>query len=184
MGQIESQINGKYLEAHSRLRGEKPVDEYHGEYRKTTGTSNESLQLQINVLNSKYLELQAKLAQALSLVSRNKVSAKPEIPIPQSPIEEIIQLVSATEEIPRLELLSARRGRTICFARQMVFFLAATCTGRSLPSIGRSLGRDHTTILYGRDIIKRRRITDTDLDDKLRWYESKIKNRITGKNCI
>jgi chromosomal replication initiation ATPase DnaA len=43
------------------------------------------------------------------------------------------------------------RVAEIVLARQVVMYLAATRLHRSLPTIGRCLNRDHSTVFYGRD---------------------------------
>ncbi|MEO1747668.1 MAG: helix-turn-helix domain-containing protein, partial [Pseudomonadota bacterium] len=51
--------------------------------------------------------------------------------------------------IPKNEMLSNRRTRTVVRPRQIAMYLAKIMTLRSLPEIGRRFGgRDHTTILH------------------------------------
>jgi chromosomal replication initiation ATPase DnaA len=50
------------------------------------------------------------------------------------------------------EIRSKRRSRQVVFARQFICYWCARTTTLSLPQIGRMMGgRDHTTILHGRD---------------------------------
>lgn len=50
------------------------------------------------------------------------------------------------------EIHSDRRNREIVFARQFVMYWAARLTKLSLPQVGRLMGgKDHTTILHGKD---------------------------------
>lgn len=69
----------------------------------------------------------------------------------------IIRAVSEETGVSHLELISHRRPQRITRARQMVSYIAARRTSQSLPEIGRRLGgKDHTTILHGRDATARR----------------------------
>ncbi|MEL6436931.1 MAG: chromosomal replication initiator protein DnaA, partial [Pseudomonadota bacterium] len=64
-------------------------------------------------------------------------------------IEDIQRIVAQHYNIPRNEMLSNRRTRTVVRPRQIAMYLAKTMTLRSLPEIGRRFGgRDHTTILH------------------------------------
>ena len=50
------------------------------------------------------------------------------------------------------EIHSDRRNREIVLARQFVMYWAARLTKLSLPQVGRLMGgKDHTTILHGKD---------------------------------
>jgi chromosomal replication initiation ATPase DnaA len=67
-------------------------------------------------------------------------------------------------DIRKDELLSNRRNREVVMARHAIMYWACRLTRMSLPEIGRRLGgRDHTTILHGRDTypIKRQRMGRT-----------------------
>lgn len=56
------------------------------------------------------------------------------------------------------EIRSNRRSRPIVFARQFVMYWSTRLTKLSLPQIGRLMGgRDHTTILHGKDIYPAKR---------------------------
>ncbi len=64
-------------------------------------------------------------------------------------IEEIQRLVAKHYNVPKTDLLSARRSRAIVRPRQVAMYLSKTLTLRSLPEIGRRFGgRDHTTVLH------------------------------------
>ena len=64
-------------------------------------------------------------------------------------IEDIQRIVAQHYNVPRTELLSNRRTRTIVRPRQIAMYLSKTMTPRSLPEIGRRFGgKDHTTVLH------------------------------------
>ncbi len=64
-------------------------------------------------------------------------------------IDDILKAVSQLYSVPRTELLSARRARSVVRPRQIGMYLAKRLTARSLPEIGRRFGgRDHSTVLH------------------------------------
>jgi chromosomal replication initiation ATPase DnaA len=64
-------------------------------------------------------------------------------------IERIQAAVCRFYQIPRVDILSARRTANIVMPRQIAMYLAKTLTLRSFPEIGRRFGgRDHTTVLH------------------------------------
>ncbi|MEM1376823.1 MAG: chromosomal replication initiator protein DnaA [Pseudomonadota bacterium] len=64
-------------------------------------------------------------------------------------IEDIQRVVAQHYNIPKNEMLSNRRTRTVVRPRQIAMYLSKVMTLRSLPEIGRRFGgRDHTTILH------------------------------------
>jgi chromosomal replication initiator protein len=65
-------------------------------------------------------------------------------------MEDLIRIVIKVTGIPKVELLSNRRQRPICEARQLFYWLSRKYTIASLPSIGRRCGlKDHSTIAHG-----------------------------------
>ncbi len=65
-------------------------------------------------------------------------------------MDEIIKKVCEHYNIRQADLLGPSRARNNARPRQMAMYLCKTLTTRSLPEIGRKLGRrDHTTILHG-----------------------------------
>lgn len=73
---------------------------------------------------------------------------------PSRAYPEIIREVCATYEIARDDLLSDNRAFWCSIPRQALMF-ALHEAGYSYPRIGRLLGRDHSTIIFG---VKRHRM--------------------------
>lgn len=72
-------------------------------------------------------------------------------------VKSIFQRVEARAcklfRVKRGELYSSRRQRRLSLARHFVMYWACRLTTLSLPQIGRLMGgRDHTTIMHGRDV--------------------------------
>jgi chromosomal replication initiator protein len=64
-------------------------------------------------------------------------------------IEDILKVIGRHYNVPRADLLSARRARAVVVPRQIGMYLAKKLTPRSLPEIGRRFGgRDHSTVLH------------------------------------
>ncbi|MDQ3678745.1 MAG: chromosomal replication initiator protein DnaA [Actinomycetota bacterium] len=64
-------------------------------------------------------------------------------------IDRVQELACDTFSISREELVSAQRGASVAWARQVAMYLSRQHTGASLPAIGdRFGGRNHTTVLY------------------------------------
>lgn len=56
--------------------------------------------------------------------------------------------VCAHFNIPPMAMQSPRRAREWARPRQIAMYLACELTPRSLPEIGRSFSRDHTTVIH------------------------------------
>lgn len=85
-----------------------------------------------------------------------KVDIKIDARLEEEEIEDIsfVSVVDAVCEVmlvPRELLMSKSRPAYLCNARFITYYLGWLLTKRSLPSLGRFMGRDHTTVLYGRD---------------------------------
>ena len=64
-------------------------------------------------------------------------------------IEDVIKACCIFYRLRRELILSPARGRTIVHPRQRCMYLCKQLTNRSLPEIGRMIGRrDHTTVLH------------------------------------
>ena len=80
-------------------------------------------------------------------------------------VEDIIRAVSKHFDVPKVDMLSARRTARISRARQVAYYLSRTLTTKSYPDIARRFGgRDHTTAIHGAQKIERLRKTDAALD--------------------
>jgi chromosomal replication initiator protein len=83
-------------------------------------------------------------------------------------VEDIQRIVARHFNVPRSDLLSNRRTRTIVRPRQVAMYLAKTLTPRSLPEIGRRFGgRDHTTVLHAVRKIEGEQSKDPKLSQEL-----------------
>ena len=68
--------------------------------------------------------------------------------------DTIIQVVADHFGLTPLDIASQKRSKNIAYPRQICMYLCQEITGTPLQEIGRLLGgRDHTTIIHGRDKI-------------------------------
>lgn len=66
------------------------------------------------------------------------------------------------------DIIGSSRDEIVCRPRQVAMYLARELTIRSTTEIARSLGRrDHTTVLHGVDVIKRRMAMEPELAEKI-----------------
>ncbi|MDP8258967.1 MAG: chromosomal replication initiator protein DnaA [Candidatus Aadella gelida] len=71
-------------------------------------------------------------------------------------IDLIQGVVSDFFSIPKEDMKTKKRSRSLAYPRQLAMFLSRELTDFSLPDIGRSFGgRDHTTVLHAFDKIKK-----------------------------
>jgi chromosomal replication initiator protein len=83
-------------------------------------------------------------------------------------VEDILRIVSRHYAVPKAEILSDRRHRSVVRPRQVGMYLAKQLTSRSLPEIGRRFGnRDHTTVLHAIRKIDRELSGDQRLKDEI-----------------
>ena len=83
-------------------------------------------------------------------------------------IEEIIKTVAAKLNIKISDIRSPKKNKNLVQARQISMFLARELTSASFPDIGNKVGgRDHSTVIYAHNKIKRMMETDKTLQDIL-----------------
>ena len=69
---------------------------------------------------------------------------------PVRPVRDIAIEVALATGIPLVSILGPLRGKkNVTLARQLIYFIAHQ-KGISDPAIGRAMGRDHTTVRFGR----------------------------------
>lgn len=86
------------------------------------------------------------------------VIKKPDVPMADGSINlaRIIGAAVKATGYSAIDIKSPRRFKSVCHVRQAVMYLACKLTPLSLPTIGGILGgRDHSTVLHGRDKVAR-----------------------------
>ncbi|MDO8722251.1 MAG: chromosomal replication initiator protein DnaA [Syntrophales bacterium] len=76
-------------------------------------------------------------------------------------IEEIIKVVANKTGVKIIDLKSPKKNKNLAMARQIAMFMARKMTAASFPDIGEKIGgRDHSTVIYACNKIKK--LTETD----------------------
>lgn len=88
-------------------------------------------------------------------------------------IAQIVYAVADFYLVGAGEIRGRARHAYIIHPRQMVFYLAWKLSGLSLGQIGLSMHRDHTTVMYGRDIV-RNMVNAGELTDAIRSIEGSL----------
>lgn len=89
--------------------------------------------------------------------------------------ELIIQVVADHFGITPLDIASQKRNKEVVFPRQIVMYLCQSMTATSLQVIGKFLGgRDHTTIIHGREKITNELETNENLANTIEILKKKI----------
>ena len=81
--------------------------------------------------------------------------------------ESIIQIVCSTYDVSLEEMKSSKRNAYINVPRQVVMYLCREYTDISLSDLGKLLNRDHTTIMYGEENIKKNLDKNAELKEKV-----------------
>jgi chromosomal replication initiator protein len=90
-------------------------------------------------------------------------------------IDGIIRTVAEHYSIPVRDLMGKRRTKSIAYPRQICMFLARRLTSHSLEEIGGYFGgRDHTTVMYAYDKIRREVEENPTLADTLERLKGKL----------
>jgi chromosomal replication initiation ATPase DnaA len=71
-------------------------------------------------------------------------------------VSSLIKAVCQVFAVGKDDLVGKRRMAYIVTPRHVLYYLGYQNTSHSLPSLGRFLDKDHTTLIYGRDKIKLR----------------------------
>jgi chromosomal replication initiator protein len=92
-------------------------------------------------------------------------------------VDNIIRMVADHYGVPVRDLMGKRRTKSIAYPRQICMFLARRLTSHSLEEIGGYFGgRDHTTVMYAYDKIRRQVQEDRDLSQILEQLTTRLKS--------
>jgi chromosomal replication initiator protein len=90
-------------------------------------------------------------------------------------VDLIKTVVSEKYGMDKKDFKSPRKTEAIAFPRQIAMFLACDLTEMSLPEIGDSFNRDHTTVMFARDKIKQLVHSDPYFNEVINQLIAKIK---------
>jgi chromosomal replication initiator protein len=90
-------------------------------------------------------------------------------------IEEITKAVSGTLNIKMADIKSQKKNKNLVQARQISMYLAREMTSASFPDIGEKIGgRDHSTVIYAHNKIKKVLEQDKTLQDLIEGIRETI----------
>ena len=91
-------------------------------------------------------------------------------------VDNIIRLVAEFYAVPVRDLMGKRRTKSIAYPRQICMFLARRLTSHSLEEIGGYFGgRDHTTVMYAYDKIRKESQANPDVAQTLEQLSAKLR---------
>jgi chromosomal replication initiator protein len=93
-------------------------------------------------------------------------------------IEDVMKAISDRYSIKMSDLRSPKKNKNLASARQIVMYLSRKLTNASFPDIGEKLGgRDHSTVIYADNKIKRLIETDLELKKTIQELEDGLLQR-------
>jgi len=93
-------------------------------------------------------------------------------------IDDVMKAISERYGIKISDLKSPKKNKNLASARQMVMYLSRKLTNASFPDIGEKLGgRDHSTVIYADNKIKKLIETDQELKKTLQEIEDVLLQR-------
>lgn len=94
------------------------------------------------------------------------------------PMRDVIRVVSRVTGVSAGDLTSERRFREVVGPRQIAMWIGVRHLSLLLPHVGRSLNRDHTTVLHGVRRIDGARAADPALaqriDEMCAWVDAEL----------
>ena len=92
-------------------------------------------------------------------------------------IEDIIKAVAVKTGVKISDIKSPKKNKNIVLARQIAMYLARKLTSASFPDIGEKIGgRDHSTIIYANNKLKRIIETDVKIKNLIEEIEDSLKH--------
>lgn len=98
-------------------------------------------------------------------------------------ISDIKRETCAMYGVTDVDLHSDRRSARVARPRQVAMYLARSLTAQSLPAIGRSFGRDHTTVMHAVEAVERRMAFDEVVADRVQTLRTRVLESVVGLGC-
>lgn len=93
-------------------------------------------------------------------------------------IDDIIKMVASKTGVKISDVKSPKKNKNIVIARQIAMYLARKLTHASFPDIGEKIGgRDHSTIIYANNKIRRLLETDVKIKSLIEEIEEMLKHQ-------
>lgn len=132
-----------------------------------------SLKLIASSPQSSIRELEGKLLQIIQVLKAQNLQASPENitlylnKAPKKPLSlthtQVLSAICSYFNVSQKELAGPKRQKGLVLSRHFAMFILSEELGMTVEKIGQVLGgRDHTTVMHGRDKIKQLLINDTE----------------------
>jgi chromosomal replication initiator protein len=95
-------------------------------------------------------------------------------------IEEIKKVVCNYFNVDRAMLESKSRKKEYAYPRNVYAYLCRHCTSETLEKIGKSIKRNHSTILYASEMIEKKMKTDRNVKNQVMFLKKKIKDMLSS----
>lgn len=92
-------------------------------------------------------------------------------------LDDVMEIVCSVFGVMAGQIMMKTRKPEIVLPRQVIMYLLRTDLGWSLPKIGKSLERDHSTVIHGVDTTEQGLQINPDLKDKLRQIRLRLCER-------
>jgi len=90
-------------------------------------------------------------------------------------IGSIQREVSESYGVPLKDMLSKKRKKHIVESRQVAMYLARE-RDKSFPYIGQAFGRDHSTVHYACDTVRKRMESDSEYKERVDAVRQKLRS--------
>ncbi len=96
----------------------------------------------------------------------------------QISIENLKELICQYFKVDSVLLRSKSRKKIHSYPRNIYVYLCRKHTDATLEDIGRSINRNHSTVLYSTEVIERKIKTDNKVKNQVNFFEGKIKDTL------
>lgn len=127
--------------------------------------------------NAVFEEPPVDVAGEISPAEAAEAAPAPRVRLSTPSVPRIVEAVAQHFAVPRQAIFAATRENRAVRARQVAWWLARRLLKRSYPKLGRSFCRDHSSIVYGVQIVDALRERDADFAASLDELERAIRLR-------
>jgi chromosomal replication initiator protein len=93
-------------------------------------------------------------------------------------VEEIIKVIANKLSLKISDIKSQKKNKNLVLCRQIAMYLARKLTNASFPDIGEKVGgRDHSTVIYANNKMKKTLSTDDRLRKLVEGIEDSLQNK-------
>ena len=95
-------------------------------------------------------------------------------------VDKIFAMIFKKYGIKKDDLIGAKRNKEIAFARHVAIYMIREVTEMSLPNIGKTFNRNHSTVLSSIELIEKKLLSDGDFKSEIEGMKREIGNGRAG----